>query len=53
MNVVTWRQDELHYALVGANEGVNLAEVGKQISARGVDQLFGKNGTIAPRKTIS
>ncbi|HEY3596155.1 MAG TPA: anti-sigma factor [Paraburkholderia sp.] len=53
MNVVTWRQDELHYALVGANEGVDLAEVGKQISGRGVDQLFGKNGTIAPHKTTS
>jgi anti-sigma factor RsiW len=43
MNVVTWRQDELHYALVGGeNRGLDLMAIGKQISGQGVDQLFGK-----------
>jgi anti-sigma factor RsiW len=43
MNVITWRQDELHYALVGGeNRGVDLMAIGKQISGQGVDQLFGK-----------
>jgi anti-sigma factor RsiW len=43
MNVVTWRQDELHYALVGGeNKGLDLMAIGKQISGQGVDQLFGK-----------
>jgi hypothetical protein len=43
MNVVTWRQDELHYALVGGeNKNIDLMAIGKQISGQGVDQLFGK-----------
>ena len=43
MNVITWRQDELHYALVGGeNRGLDLMAIGKQISGQGVDQLFGK-----------
>jgi anti-sigma factor RsiW len=43
MHVVTWRQDELHYALVGGdNKNMDLMAIGKQISGQGVDQLFGK-----------
>ncbi|MFC0401528.1 anti-sigma factor family protein [Paraburkholderia rhizosphaerae] len=48
MNVVTWRQDELHYALVGANnKSIDLMSLGKQISGQGVDQLFGKVGSAS------
>jgi anti-sigma factor RsiW len=53
MDVVTWRQDELHYALVGGNKAVDLMSLGKQISGRGIDQLFGKNSAAAPLRTIS
>ncbi len=53
MNVVTWRQDELHYALVGANTSVDRAARGKQMSCRVVDQLFGKASTGAPHRTVS
>ncbi|CAB3764979.1 anti-sigma factor family protein [Paraburkholderia humisilvae] len=55
MNVVTWRQDELHYALVGAdNKNIDLMSLGKQISGQGVDQLFGKVGSApTPHHTIS
>ncbi|GAB2901864.1 hypothetical protein GCM10027093_43540 [Paraburkholderia jirisanensis] len=53
MDVVTWRQDELHYALVGGNKAVDLMSLGKQISGRSTDQLFGKNGAAAPLRTIS
>jgi anti-sigma factor RsiW len=55
MNVVTWRQDELHYALVGGeNKGVDLTAIGKQISGQGTDQLFGKasSASAAQRRTI-
>jgi anti-sigma factor RsiW len=48
MNVVTWRQDELHYALIGGhNKGIDLMSLGKQISGQGVDQLFGKVGSAS------
>jgi anti-sigma factor RsiW len=53
MDVVTWRQDELHYALVGGNKNVDLMSLGKQISGRSTEQLFGKNGVIAPHRTVS
>ncbi|HVE10498.1 MAG TPA: zf-HC2 domain-containing protein [Paraburkholderia sp.] len=53
MDVVTWRQDELHYALVGGNKDVDLMSLGKQISGRGIDQLFGKNGVVALHRTVS
>ncbi|APR39035.1 anti-sigma factor [Paraburkholderia sp. SOS3] len=54
MNVVTWRQDELHYALVGGeNKGLDLMAIGKQISGQGVDQLFGKaNSASAEHRTL-
>jgi anti-sigma factor RsiW len=52
MNVVTWRQDELHYALVGGdNKGIDLTAIGKQISGQGVDQLFGKVGVGSAAST--
>jgi anti-sigma factor RsiW len=40
MHVVTWRQAELSYALIGKTEGVDLDALGKRISNREVDQLF-------------
>jgi anti-sigma factor RsiW len=48
MNVVTWRQAELGYALIGSADGVDLAALGKRISDRSVDQLFGAPDTAAP-----
>lgn len=41
MHVVTWRQAELSYALIGKTEGVDLDALGKRISNREMDQLFG------------
>lgn len=41
MNVVTWRQAELGYALIGNGDGVDLAALAKRISDRSVDPLFG------------
>jgi anti-sigma factor RsiW len=41
MKVVTWRQDELGYALIGDSKGVDLAALGKRIANRSVEQLFG------------
>jgi anti-sigma factor RsiW len=46
MHVVTWRHAELSYALIGKTEGVDLDALGKRISNREVDQLFG-NATSA------
>jgi anti-sigma factor RsiW len=40
MNVVTWRQAELTYALIGHPGDVDLTALGKQISGSGVDALF-------------
>ena len=48
MTVVTWRQAELGYALIGQPEGVDLAALGKQISAGGTAQLFSRE-TSLPR----
>ena len=42
MTVVTWRQAELGYALIGQPEGVDLAALGKQIAAGGTAQLFSR-----------
>jgi anti-sigma factor RsiW len=41
MDVVTWRQAELGYALIGAPNGSDLAAVGKQIANDSFDQLLG------------
>jgi hypothetical protein len=39
MHVVTWRQSELSYALIGKTEGVDLSALGKRISNREMDDL--------------
>ncbi|MEQ5842243.1 anti-sigma factor [Paraburkholderia acidicola] len=41
MNVVTWRQAELGYALIGKSDQVDLATLAKRISGNQVDTLFG------------
>ena len=41
MNVVTWRQAELGYALIGKPGQVDLATLAKRISGNQVDTLFG------------
>jgi anti-sigma factor RsiW len=40
MNVVTWRQAELTYALIGEPGGVDLNAIGKQIAGSGVGSMF-------------
>jgi hypothetical protein len=40
LNVVTWRQAELTYALIGHPGEVDLTALGKQISGSSVDALF-------------
>jgi hypothetical protein len=47
MHVVTWRQAELSYALVGKTEGVDLDALGKRISNREVDQLFSNATSVS------
>jgi anti-sigma factor RsiW len=42
MNVVTWRQSELGYALIGSHDGAELARIGRRIADRNVGQLFGQ-----------
>jgi anti-sigma factor RsiW len=40
MNVVTWRQGELSYALIGAPGNVDLKALGAQIADSGVNDIF-------------
>jgi anti-sigma factor RsiW len=40
MNVVTWRQDELSYALIGEPNNLDLTALGTQISTSRVGQMF-------------
>jgi anti-sigma factor RsiW len=40
MNVVTWRQSELSYALIGSAGQVDLERLGKMIANRDVDAMF-------------
>jgi anti-sigma factor RsiW len=40
MDVVTWRQSELSYALIGSGGSVDLNALGKRIAERGVDAMF-------------
>jgi anti-sigma factor RsiW len=47
MHVVTWRQAELSYALIGKTEGVDLDALGKRISNRAVDQLFSNATSVS------
>jgi anti-sigma factor RsiW len=42
MSVVTWRQAELGYALIGQPQGVDLTALGKQISSSQVAPLFSR-----------
>jgi anti-sigma factor RsiW len=46
MTVVTWRQAELGYALIGQPEGVDLTALGKQISAGGTAPLFSRETSL-------
>ncbi|WP_025859237.1 anti-sigma factor [Pseudomonas sp. CHM02] len=46
MNVVTWRQSELGYALIGEPEGVDLNAVARLVADRSAGQLF--TGSPAP-----
>ena len=41
MNVVTWRESNLGYALIGATSNGELAPLGKEIAERHFDPLFG------------
>ena len=41
MNVVTWRQSELGYALIGASGNGDITPLGKEIADRQFDPLFG------------
>lgn len=41
LNVVTWRRAGLGYALIGNSDGADLAALGKRISDRSIDQLYG------------
>jgi anti-sigma factor RsiW len=41
MNVVTWRESKLGYALIGASSNGDLAPLGKEIAERHFDPLFG------------
>ena len=40
MDVVTWRQAELGYALIGKTDGMDLNMLGKQLSEGGGEQLY-------------
>ncbi|MBN3751808.1 anti-sigma factor [Paraburkholderia sp. Tr-20389] len=42
MNVVTWRQSELSYALIGSQGQVDLDRLGKMIANRDVDAMFSR-----------
>jgi hypothetical protein len=41
MKVVTWRQSELGYALIGAPDGIDLNALGDSISTRRAAPIFG------------
>jgi anti-sigma factor RsiW len=41
MHVITWRQAQLGYALIGKTDGVDLEALGRLIAEHGTDQLFG------------
>ncbi|WP_322103315.1 anti-sigma factor [Paraburkholderia sp. J41] len=48
MRVITWRQAQVGYALIGKPEGVDLDALGKQIAARATGQLFGAATNLPP-----
>lgn len=47
MNVVTWRQDELSYALIGEPNNVDLTALGTQISNSRVEPMFSQASLFA------
>jgi anti-sigma factor RsiW len=50
MDVATWRQAELSYALIGQTGQVDLAELGKHIANFGTAQLFGEAWQAEPSR---
>jgi anti-sigma factor RsiW len=48
MDIVTWRQSELSYALIGTAGEVDLDKLGKLISERDVDAMFGQANVPGP-----
>jgi anti-sigma factor RsiW len=42
MSVVTWRRDEVGYALIGKRDGVSLPDLGRKLAENRGGQLFGK-----------
>lgn len=53
MHVVTWRQAELSYALIGKPDGVDLNALGKRISNREVEQLFSDAASVIQPETLA
>jgi anti-sigma factor RsiW len=51
MDVVTWRQDELMYALIAQPGTANLNEIGKQIAGSSVGAMFSQNTSTANETT--
>jgi anti-sigma factor RsiW len=51
MNVVTWRQSELSYALIGYAGDVDLDKLGKLIAKRDVDAMFSQ--TPVPTRGVA
>jgi anti-sigma factor RsiW len=47
MDVATWRQGELSYALIGQSDGVDLGALGKRIADSDLAPLFGQASTVA------
>jgi hypothetical protein len=52
MTVVTWRQAELGYALIGQPQGVDLTALGKQISSSQVAPLFSRDESRAANAAL-
>lgn len=50
LNIVTWWRAGLGYALIGNSDDVDLAALGKRISDRSVEQLFGGPDITVPAK---
>jgi anti-sigma factor RsiW len=51
MDVVTWRQDELSYALIAQPGAANLNEIGKQIAGSSVGAMFSQRTSTANETT--
>ena len=46
MNVVSWRQNELSYALIGKPDSGDLGPIAQQISTSRVDAMFAQNDAV-------